>query len=188
VIDRGGMRLGTQLLQRTGQVIDDETVGIPEHPGLHTGHFPPRQVAVEPVEECAVVADPGRERAEQVRCPERDLDIQVEVALEDHRGVGSDRLLAPRVGPRLHVVLEDLEGLRVTHPIKPGNLVESDHVPLADQPWFGLDRLMTPPVGKAPEAELGADHMDKGPNQPLVLEHRRQADRVTQKTENGRLG
>ncbi len=140
LVDRGGMRLGTQFLQDAGQVIDDEPVGIAKHPGLHPGHFPARQVAVEPIEERAVVADPGGEWAEQVRGPERDLDVEVEVPLEDHRGVGGDRLLAPRIGPGFHVVLEDLEGLGIADPVEAGDLIEGDHVPLAHQPRLGLLR------------------------------------------------
>src|SRR5208337_621102 len=130
--------LGPQILKDASQVIDDESIGIPEHPGLHTGEFPPGQVAVEPIEERPVVADAGRERAEEVGCPERDLDIQVEVALEHHGGMSSDRFLAARVSPGLHVVLEDLQGLRVADPIEAGDLVKSDYVPLADKPWFRL--------------------------------------------------
>ena len=69
--------LHLSFLQDPGQVIDDKTVRISEHPGLHPGHFPPGQVAVESIEERPVVAHPGGEGTEQVGGPERDLDIQV---------------------------------------------------------------------------------------------------------------
>ena len=81
-----------------------------------------------------------RERAEEVRGPQRHLNIQVEIALEGHRGVGADRFLPPRIGARLHVILENLQCLGVGHAVQAGHFIKGDNVPLANQPRLRLLR------------------------------------------------
>ena len=78
------------LPQPLGEVVHDQAVLVREELGPHLRDFPAGDVGVEAVEE-GRVDHRLRERGEQVARLDQRIDRLVDVADEDHRGVGVDR-------------------------------------------------------------------------------------------------
>ena len=85
------------------------------------------------VHERRVVPHLRRQRAEQVADALLVLDVDVEVADHDDAAVGADALLAAAELAGLHVALHDVDAVLLVEG-DAGDLVEADHVVLADQP------------------------------------------------------
>ena len=120
------------LPQPLGEVVHDQAVLVREELGPHLRDFPAGDVGVEAVEEGRVDHRLG-ERGEQVARLHQRIHRLVDVADEDHRGVGVDRVTATGERARGHVVLHDLDAVLVLER-DARHLVEGHHVPQADQP------------------------------------------------------
>ena len=114
-----------------GEVVHDQTVLVREELGPHLRDFPAGNVGVEAVEEGRVDHGLG-ERGEQVARLDQRVHRLVDVADEDHRGVGVDRVPATGERTRGHVVLHDLHAVLVLER-DARHFVEGHHVPKADQ-------------------------------------------------------
>ena len=119
-------------LAELGEAVGDEPDVPREDVAAHFGDLPAGEVAVDAVEEGAVVVEFGWERVEQVRCLEDVVHRVVDVALEHHGGVGGEALAAAVVGAVGHVALHDLDGVLVLE-VHSRDLVEGDAVPVAYQ-------------------------------------------------------
>ena len=114
------------------ETIGDEAVAPGDEVRTHLGNFPTGQIAVDAVEERAVVVKLRRERLEEVRGFEDVLHAVVDVALEDHRRLGIEQLASAAEGAVGHIALHDLDGVGVLV-VHARNLVEGDAVPVAHQ-------------------------------------------------------
>ena len=119
------------LPQPLGQVVHDQAVLVREELGPHLRDLPAGKVGVEAVEERRVDHHLG-ERGEEVAGLDQGVHRLVDVADEDHRGVGVDRVTATGERPGGHVVLHDLDAILVLER-DPRHLVEGHHVPEAHQ-------------------------------------------------------
>ena len=114
-----------------GQIVHDQAVLVREELGPHLRDFPAGNVGVEAVEE-GRVDHRFWERGKQVARLDQRIDRLVDVADEDHRGIGVDGIPATGERPRGHVVLHDLDAILVLER-NARHFVEGHHVPQADQ-------------------------------------------------------
>ena len=145
-VSRGDVRAESEVLlvsigvigathgpQHLGDVVDDETVAGGEHLAADGVHLPAGDVEVQPVEVGGVVIGLGQ-FVEEVGVFEHVGHVVRGVAHEHHRRFGPEGLDAP--GERLvrHVVLHDVDQRLVGALPLAGELVEGNHIPVADQP------------------------------------------------------
>ena len=116
------------------------------------------------VHEGRVVPHLGRHRAEQVADPLLVLHVHVEVADHHDAAVGPDALLAAAELAGLHVSLHDVDAVLLVEG-DARDLVEADHVVLADQPrWpFAMLTNIRATVALPPrhEVRVGRDLLEQ---------------------------
>lgn len=95
LVDRVGEVALAHLAQVLGQIVDDQAVLVGEELRAHLRDLPARHIGMEPVEEGRVDHGLGK-RGEQMAGLHQGFDGLVDVAHEDHRGIGVDRSL-PRL-------------------------------------------------------------------------------------------
>ena len=141
LVDEMGVVALAHLLEELRQAVRDEAVALREQVRPHLGHLPARQVAVDAVEEGAVVVELGWEGVEQVGGLEDIGDGVVDVALEDHGGLGVVAVGSAAKGAVGHVALHDLDGVHVFE-VHAGDLVEGDRVPVAHEAHGPVARVV----------------------------------------------
>ena len=114
------------------QAVGDQPVVVRQQVAAHLRHLPAGKVAMDAVEESRVVVEFRRERIEQVGGLQHVSHRVVDVALEDHRRVRVQLVLATRERARRHIVLQDLDRVHVLE-VHARHLVEGDAVPVADE-------------------------------------------------------
>ena len=133
-LQRRDAAAGAQPAPALRQEVADQSEVIGEvRARIELGKVPARHVGVNAVHERGVVAQVGGQRAEQVAGALLLRGVDIEVADHDHAAVRADALLAARKLARFHVPLEDVHAVLLIEG-DAGNLVEADHVVLADQP------------------------------------------------------
>ena len=119
-------------VEEFAQAVGDEAVALADEVRAHLGNLPAGQVAVDAIEERAVIVKLGRERVEQVRGLEYVGHGVVDIALEHHGSLGVERLGAASECAVGHVALHDLDGVLVAE-VHASDLVEGDAVPVPHQ-------------------------------------------------------
>ena len=100
--------------------------------GVQLREVPARRVGVDAVVERRVVAHLPGQRAQEMADPLLLLDVDLEVADHDDAALGADALLAAAELAGGHIALHDVDAVLLVER-DAGDLVEADHVVLADQ-------------------------------------------------------
>jgi hypothetical protein len=124
--------LAPQLVPAFREEVADQTEVIGQQVAVDLWQIPARQVGVDAVHESGVVAHLGRQRAKQMADALLVLHVHLEVAHHHHTAVGANALLATTELAGLHVALHDVHAILLVEG-DAGDLIEADHVVLADQ-------------------------------------------------------
>lgn len=94
----------------------------------HLGHFPTRQIAMQPIDKRHVIADDIRHRREKMPRLHHNIDRLLGIAEHRDAGVASHRLLAALELAGLAIGLHHGDDL-LRHLLQVSNLVEADSIP-----------------------------------------------------------
>ena len=124
--------LFSQFSHESSQIIRNESVIVGEMFRPEFRDFPTGVVAMDTVAESRVRSHFWRDRVEQARRFQQDIDRLVDIADKDHRCRSRFFFLAPGKGSRCHIVFHDLDTILVLE-FDAGYFIKGHTVPQADQ-------------------------------------------------------